>query len=169
MLKRILFTLLTLLVIYSGVVLVYRLNEPDVVESPASAYMTENALDYATLRDYTLSAGESTLHYYFFCSYENNDCIYMENTVLKDAESETGLDLRNMIEYVDITDLEANLATNRLKQEWDVSSYPAFVACRVRNGMIEISNTLQWNPSSPISKADLIQWLELNSLYDGRS
>ena len=32
MLKRILFTLLTLLVIYSGVVLVYRLNEPDVVE-----------------------------------------------------------------------------------------------------------------------------------------
>ena len=154
MLKRILFTLLTLLVIYSGVVLVYRLNEPDVVESPGSAYMTENALDYATLRDYTLSSGESTLHYYFFCSYENNDCLYMENTVLKDAESETGLDLRNMIEYVDITDLEAN---------------PAFVACRVRNGMIEISNTLQWNPSSPISTSDLIRWLELNNLYDGNS
>jgi protein-disulfide isomerase-like protein with CxxC motif len=93
----------------------------------------------------------------------------MENTVLKDAESETGLDLRNMIEYVDITDLEANLSTNRLKQEWDVASYPAFVACRVRNGMIEISNTLQWNPSSPISTSDLIRWLELNNLYDGNS
>ena len=35
--------------------------------------------------------------------------------------------------------------------------------------MIEISNTLQWNPSSPISTSDLIRWLELNNLYDGNS
>ncbi len=165
MLKRLLMTFLTLLVIYSGILVGYKLNEP-VDAGDAYSGIFANVLDYASLSDYTRSSGSSVIHYYFFCSENNNDCVYVRDTVIHQVRSETTFDPEKLLEYVDISELEKSLNVNRLKTEWNISSYPAFIACRVQNGNIIISNQLEWNPEQPISAEQLKAWLRLNELID---
>ncbi len=169
MIKRILISLFTVMLVYSAVVLGIKLFEPDKIDSDAENFQHRSALDYETLRDYTISSGSSVTHLFLFSSTDNNDCIYVENTVLKNAASATGLNLEDLIEIVDITDLERTLSTNRLRAEWGVLSYPAFIACHAENNEIVVDNTLEWNPESPISTDDVERWLKLNGVYDGYS
>ena len=166
MLKKILFTALTILVLYSAVIVGYKANEPEREDilSPSAA-ISNDAIDYSNLRDYTINSGEAAIHYYFFFSRNNQDCLYVANTVLTSVESSTGIDLDAILEYVDITSLEDNLQTSQLRTDWQVSSYPAFVTCRYENGNITIDNTLQWDPQHPLSASEFTDWLQLNGLY----
>ena len=166
MLKRIMFTLMALLAIYSGAVVVYLGNKPELAETSAFAQNSGSTLYYDTLRDYTLNSGASATHYYFFCTSEDNNCAFVEDTVIRDTERETGLTLSSLIEYVDITDLVENMDYNRLYTDWTVSSFPAFVAVKNDNGEIKIENTLEWTDDNPISSQTLTSWLELNKLYN---
>ena len=166
MLKRIMFTLMILLVIYSGVFVGFRLFEPEQADAGSESAIASVSLDYETLKEYTRSTGNSTMHYYFFCSVESNDCLYLENTVLKSVNNETENELMTLIEFVDVSGIDEKQLATRLKNEWGVSAYPAFVACRNDNGEIVIDNTLEWNPQQPISIDDFRQWLALNKLYD---
>ena len=167
MIKRILISLLTVMVIYSAVVIGIKLFEPDKTDINSSTFQHTAALDYETLRDYTISSGVAASHFYLFSSVDNSDCIYVESTVLKNAAAATGMNLDDLIEIVDITDLERSLSTNRLRADWGVLSYPAFVACHVERGEIIVDNTLEWNPASPISTDDVERWLMLNGVYEG--
>ena len=166
MLKRIMFTLMVLLVIYSGVLVGFRIFEPEQTDAGSESAIATVSLDYETLKEYTRSTGNSTMHYYFFCTVDSNDCLYLENTVLKSVNNETENDLMSLIEFVDLSGIDEKQLTTRLKNEWGVSVYPAFVACRNDNGEIVIDNTLEWNPQQPISIDDFRQWLALNKLYD---
>ena len=166
MLKRIMFTLMILLVIYSGVFVGFRLFEPEQADAGSESTIASVSLDYETLKEYTRSTGNSTMHYYFFCSVDSNDCLYLENTVLKSVNNETENELMTLIEFVDVSGIDEKQLATRLKNEWGVSAYPAFVACRNDNGEIVIDNTLEWNPQQPISIDDFRQWLALNKLYD---
>ena len=166
MLKRIMFTLMILLVIYSGVFVGFRLFEPEQADAGSESAIASVSLDYETLKEYTRSTGNSTMHYYFFCSVDSNDCLYLENTVLKSVNNETENELMTLIEFVDVSGIDEKQLATRLKNEWGVSAYPAFVACRNDNGEIVIDNTLEWNPQQPISIDDFRQWLALNKLYD---
>ncbi len=167
--KRILISLMTVMVIYSAVVIGIKLFEPDQVNTDDTSFQHASALDYETLRDYTISSGAGVTHFYLFSSVDNTDCIYVENTVLKNAETSTGMNLDDLIEIVDITELERTLTTNRLRADWGVLSYPAFVACHVEYGGIVVDNTLEWNPAQPISTDDVERWLKLNGVYEGYS
>lgn len=167
MIKRILLTVFTLMMIYSTLVIGIKLFEPDVIDTAAMEAQHSTALDYNTLKDYTLNSGTSASHFYLFSSIDNTDCLYVENTVLKNAQAQTGMNLSELIEIVDITDLERSLSTNRLRTDWTVLSYPAFVACHVHEGEIVIDNTLEWNPASPMSSDDIERWLTLNGVYEG--
>lgn len=167
MIKRILLSVFTFMAVYSAIVIGIKLFEPDVIDTASDASQHATALDYNTLKDYTLNSGTSASHFYLFSSLDNSDCLYVENTVLKNARTATGLNLDDLIEIVDITDLERTFTTNRLRTEWTVLSYPAFVACRVNNGEIVIENTLEWDPNQPISSDDLERWLKLNGVYEG--
>jgi hypothetical protein len=161
------FTFLTLLVIYSGVIVGYKIFEPENAEEIADSAMTSSSLDYDTLKDYTLNSGASAIHYYFFGSSKTNDSLYVMNTVLRSVNRDTSVDLSTLIEYVDISSLEDTGTTQRLKDDWTVSTYPAFVACQVQDGQIVILNKLEWNANSPMSEDNIIQWLVENGLYDG--
>ena len=166
MLKRIMFTLMILLVIYSGVFVGFRLFEPEQTDAGSESAIASVSLDYETLKEYTRSTGNSTRHYSFVCSVDSNDCLYLENTVLKSVNNETENELMTLIEFVDVSGIDEKQLATRLKNEWGVSAYPAFVACRNDNGEIVIDNTLEWNPQQPISIDDFRQWLALNKLYD---
>lgn len=167
MLKRIMFTCLTLLVIYSGVIVGYKIFEPETAEEIADSAMTSQSLDYETLKDYTLNSGTSVTHYYFFGSSKTNDSLYVMNTVLRSVNRDTAVDLSSLIEYVDVAPLEDTMTTSQLNTDWTVTSYPAFVACQVQDGQIVILNKLEWNANSPMSEDNVIQWLIENGLYDG--
>lgn len=169
MIKRILISLFTVMVVYSAIIIGIKIFEPDQIDTDEAVFQHASALDYETLRDYTISSGAGVTHFYLFSSADNSDCIYVENTVLKNAAAATGMNLSDLIEIVDITDLERTLSTNRLRAEWGVLSYPAFIACHVEKGEIIVDNMLEWNPSQPISTDDIERWLKLNGVYEGYS
>lgn len=169
MLKKILFTLLTLLMIYSTVIIAYKINEPQKIESRALATaLSSAAIPYSTLKDYTLNSGESAIHYYFFCSGNDQNCTYVENTVLKSVENSTNLNLDSLLEYVDLSD-ESEDAMSSPLSDWGINTYPAFVVCNVSQGSITVSNPLEWNASSPMSADDIIRWLSKVGLYNNPS
>lgn len=169
MLKKILFTLLTLLMIYSTVIIAYKINEPQKIESRALATaLSSAAIPYSTLKDYTLNSGESAIHYYFFCSGNDQNCTYVENTVLKSVENSTNLNLDSLLEYVDLSD-ESEEAMSSPLSDWGINTYPAFVVCNVSQGSITVSNPLEWNASSPMSADDIIRWLSKVGLYNNPS
>ena len=161
MLKKILFSFLCLLVIYSSGVVIYRIYEPktdtNVVEE--SAY-----LDYESLKEYVMSTGESVTHYLFFYSMSDNDCVYIKNTVMAKVQSDTLLQIDRIIETVDITALEANMTTARLSKEWGISRYPAFAAVTVEDGQIKVVNMLEYDGEVPLTALDIEGWLEMNGL-----
>ena len=164
MFKRLMYTVLTLLLLYSTAIVLYRINEPENNIAAFSDFSSSTMLDYDTLSAYTKSSGASATHYYFFCSSENADCLYVENTVLKDAAAMTHLNLNQLIEFVDVTPLENNLNINRLKADWGISHYPAFIAVHNENGKINIENTLEWDPEKPLNAEQLTAWLTTNGL-----
>ncbi len=152
---------MVLLSIYSIAVLAYRIYEPTDIENATN---TTNRIDYNSLREYTLSSGDGTKHYYFFFSSLDNNCVYLNDTVLREVAKDTGLDLNNLIETVDITPLQTNMTTNRITAEWGIHSWPAFVAVSIQENSILIENTLEWDPQSPLNTGDIKQWLSLNNL-----
>jgi 2-phosphoglycerate kinase len=46
------------------------------------------------------------------------------------------LQFTKIIETVDITNLVRSMQTNKLSEDWQLSSYPAFAAVTVKNGNI---------------------------------
>lgn len=162
MLKRILFTVMTFLLVYSAVLVGYKIFQPHEEETHTVAH---NALDYETLREYTLNSGRAAIHYYFFCDSTSDDCIYVQNTVIKSTASATELNLDSLIEYVELAPVDDNILLTLLREDWGLTTYPAFLACHVENEKIVLDNHLEWNPAQPMSVDDLTNWLRLNGLY----
>ena len=166
MLKRILFTFFTLLILYSAILVGYRVFEPN--RDDSHDINAQDAIVYDALHDYTLSSGNASLHYYFFSSSTNADCKYVKDTILQTASINTGIDVHDYIEEVDITPLEQNFELYRLNDDWGISSYPAFVACIVEDNKIVIQNRLEWDPQHPLSVDNFVDWLILNRIYDAQ-
>ncbi len=152
---------MALLSIYSIAIVAYRIYEPTDVENVST---TSNLLNYNSLREYTLSSGDGSKHYYFFYSSVDNNCVYVNDTVLRAVAKDTSTDLYSLIETVDITSLDQSFTTNRITAEWGIHSWPAFVAVSVEDSSIIIDNTLEWNSESPMTTTDIKQWLTANNI-----
>lgn len=162
--KKIIFTFLTLLILYSTAVIVYRLYEP----RNNTEYMDVNhSLSYDSLNEYLLSTGEGSTHYVFFYSAVNDNCVYVKNTVLSQVENETRISVSSLFETVNITSLEENMTTSRLSSEWNISGYPAFAAITVQNGKPTVINQLVWTDQKPITASSVEEWMEKNDLWNG--
>ena len=64
MLKKLLFTFLVLLMLYSGIVIGYAVFEPVSLDASMSPLSLYDIIDYASVRDYTLSDQTGDVHYY---------------------------------------------------------------------------------------------------------
>lgn len=162
MLKKIMFSFLCILMLYSTAVVAYRLFEP------VASYHTgdeDTYLDYNSLKEYVKSGGDSSVHYLFFYSSEDPTSVYIKNTVITTVENDTSLQFNRIIETVDITNLVRNLQTSRLSDEWQISSYPAFAAVTVKNGVILVNNKLENTTDQPITAENFEAWLGENGLY----
>lgn len=165
MFKKITFTFLTLLILYSIIAAGYRYFEP---EQTASSN-TSNTIDYASLKDYITSTGDASIHYLLFYSSDNENAVYVKDSILTQAEADTHLQLSSLIEIVDVTNLDESMKINRLSEDWGISSVPAFAAISLKNGKPVVNNKLEWDDKNPISVESLEQWLKDNSLYTSGS
>ena len=161
MLKKILFTFLTLLVMYSTCVVAYRIFEP---RDNQNITDSSSYLAYDSLKSYVESSSQN-IHFFFFFSAINNDSIYLKNTVFTTVEQDIGQPLSNMIETVDITELDEKMETKRLSEDWQVSSYPALIAVSYDNSTITVMNKLEWTNKKAITAKDIENWLQENGLY----
>ena len=161
MFKKVVYSLLLLICAYSTAVVAFRVFEPktDTNVIDEGAY-----LDYDSLREYILSTGESVTHYLFFYSRNDNDCVYVKNTVLASVSVDTQLQIDRMIETVDITSLEANMLTEKLSADWGIQRYPAFAAVTVKDGEPVVLNSLEYDGEIPLSALDVEAWLRENVL-----
>lgn len=162
MAKKIIFTFLTLLILYSTAVVAYRLFEP---ENNTEYPDEDSALSYDSLNQYLLSTGEGSTHYVFFYSALNDNCVYVRNTVLSQVENETGINVSSLFETVDITPLEENMTTTRLSDDWKIPGYPAFAAITVKNGKPAVVNSLVWTDQKPITASLVEDWMAQNDLW----
>ena len=162
MLKKILFTFLTLLMIYSTCVVAYRIFEP---RDNQSATDTTSMLAYDSLKSYVIDSS-SNIHYFLFYSALNNNSIYLKDTILTIVESDINKSLSNIIEVVDITELDQKMEIKRLSEDWQVSSYPAFISVSNNNGEIIINNKLEWTNEKAITTTDVEEWLKLNEITE---
>lgn len=164
MLKKILFSLLTLLLVYSAGIIGYKSYEPDKTSLYVSALVNDvNNLDFDTLEEYTLNSGSSAIHYYLFVAPDNDDSAYLENTIMKQLKRDPNATGINLFEYVQIDDVEKN-AIN-MQKKWGVSSVPALLCVKVEDGKIVVVNVLENNNKQPLTIEDVKQWMIQNGLY----
>ena len=159
MFKKLLFSILAVICIYNVAVIGYRIFEPrdDTQEN------SENYLDYETLSQYILSTGENTVHYVFFCSLYNSDCVYIENSVLSAIEKDTDITVSSTIEIVDVTELDEEDELNRLEEEWNISAVPAFAAITSENGTAVVLNTLIQTDKT-LTADEITAWITENEI-----
>lgn len=161
MFKKVVYSLLLLIVAYSMSVVAFRIYEP---KKDTNVVEESTYLDYDSLREYILSTGESVTHYLFFYSSNDNDCVYVKNTVLASVTVDTQLQIDRIIETVDITVLEENMLTEKLAAEWGIQRYPAFAAVSVVDGAPVVLNSLEYDGEIPLSAANVEEWLRENGL-----
>lgn len=168
MIKKLLITFMSLSLVTSTFLAFYCFYKPS--EADASIDLVKNTnmvIPYETLPDYLKTSGDSATHYLFFCSFENDDCNYVQNTVMKSLDAEQGSSLFDVIEYVDVSKLEDDLAINQIKDDWGFNSYPAFVAITNTNNELNVENYLQWDNENPMSTRELKQWMVENNIWVG--
>ena len=82
MLKKVLFTFLTLLVIYSSCVIAYRIFEP---RDNYAVDQTTSYVAYDSLKPYIENSPQNT-HYLFFYSSINNNSVYLKDTIFSQVD-----------------------------------------------------------------------------------
>lgn len=107
-------------------------------------------------------------HYYYFCSIDNDDCIYINDYVLKPLSTTLNVDTIDIIEYVDLSTLSSEWTPQRLKNQWGFDDFPAFVAIsKDTDGNQEILSVLQWSADNPIDEDSLKNWMIENNIWNG--
>ncbi len=167
MLKKIAISIMGLLLLASIVLAGYKVFQPN------NNYINTTNIDsfyisFNNAKEYTLSGGDNTSHYYLFCDPNDTDCKYVYDSVFPSVTSKNNdINIKTIIEYIDISDIvnETDLSTKL--GEWNISTYPALVSCKIENGEIKINNTLEFDKDNPLNADDIINWMIVNDIYSG--
>lgn len=156
----------------------YRLFEPKAAQSiednkvsvasvDAQGNSIENQDPKVALTDEE-SQEESVYHYYYFCTPENTDCMYVQEYVLKPLAAILEVEQISILEYIDISTLSVEWTPQRLKNQWGFDNFPAFVTTEtLEDGSRAILSVLSWNAEDPIDQNDLKNWMIKNQIWTG--
>jgi len=156
----------------------YRLFEPKAAQSiednkvsvasvDAQGNSIENQDSKVALTDEE-SQEESVYHYYYFCTPENTDCMYVQEYVLKPLAAILEVEQISILEYIDISTLSVEWTPQRLKNQWGFDNFPAFVTTEtLEDGSRAILSVLSWNAEDPIDQNDLKNWMIKNQIWTG--
>lgn len=159
MLKKIMFTLLTLLSIYSAAAVIYKYYEPQIHVQPSD---TQTYIEYDSLSEYILSSADGTVHYLYFYDSRNADCVYIKNTIFTTVEKETRVSLEDLIEIVSLSNLDQDKIERRLHDEWNVNSCPSFICISVNDRQASVDSILEWENDRMITPYEIEVWLTEN-------
>lgn len=152
-----------MLITYSVCVAAYRIYEPseEFQETDSSSYIS-----YASLKEYIVSAGESSEHLLLFYSPYDSDSEYVRSTLLSEAAKRTSMDISSMIEVVDVSGVRSENLMSALSKDWGLSNYPAFAVVHLENNNPVVISKLEWSSSSPLTAQSIISWLKDNGITE---
>ena len=162
MFKKILFSLLSFLMVYSLAAAVYHLFEPDYDENAGT---DELIIESESLNDYIMNASEGTIHYIFFYDSRSNDCEYVRNTLLATVSNDTQLQLKKIFVIADTSSMEEKNIIPRLQELWGIRSIPAFAVITKNGETTDVLSKLEWDSTHMLSAAEIEQWLIDNGLF----
>lgn len=152
-----------MLITYSVCVAAYRIYEPreEFTETDSSSYIS-----YASLKEYIVSAGESSEHLLLFYSPYDSDSEYVRSTLLNEVANQTELNISSMIEIVDVSGVRSDNLMSDLSNDWGLSDYPSFAIVQLQNNEPVVISKLEWTSSSPLTTQEIITWLKDNSIIE---
>ncbi len=126
-------------------------------------------IDSSDVSEVAEISDEPTISYYYFCTPDDADCIYINDYVLKPLAEELPEKEISSLEYYDISDVLEEYTPGRLLNQWGFDSYPAFVSISTNpDNSTEIISSLQWNAENPITSERLKIWLIENDIWTGK-
>lgn len=163
MIKRIILFLLIVLTISSGILFVYRFYEHQVIPNSQQAYTIDNVISYDNIDNYLTSTGSATTHFLLFANIDDENFLYLYNTILNDLNKQTGNLISDNLEVIDCIE---NVA--ELDEKWQLKNLPAFISCSIaEDGSLTINNSLQWDDNNPLSLTDVKKWFNDNNIHTG--
>ena len=101
---------------------------------------------------------------FFFCSADDDNCAYVNNTVLRNlAESLQVTELDN-IYYVDLSATSPTAAA-KFNRQWGFKQYPAFVIIDSTVDPYAVVSTLDFHHDTPFNSDDVKKWLILHNIW----
>ena len=125
--------------------------------------MQESTLSIENLQNYVLSQSNSSKIYVLIGDAEDNNTIYLLETVLKNCANSAQVEYFNNLEFVQATNTLAN--KKLLTDLYYVNTTPAFVSIENIDGTMNITSTLTWNQQEPITENDVVEWMKLNNIW----
>lgn len=146
----------------TSMVLLYNFFSPK-LESTQSIYVQESTLSIENLENYVLSQSNSSKIYVLIGDTEDNNTIYLLETVLKNCANSAQVEYFNNLEFVQATNTLAN--KKLLTDLYYVNTTPAFVSIENIDGTMNITSTLTWDQQEPITENDVVEWMKLNNIW----
>lgn len=167
MFKKVSLVFFSVLWLCSVGLFIYRMVEPETAAElgPIVINSANQQPNQQTL--FTSNGSENQIKYYYFCTAGNQDCIYMNDTILKSLASEMNVESFDFLEYVDVEALYGDWTPSKLKSVWGFESYPALVAAKDLGSSFEILNTAEWTDTVPLDTTSVKQWMIQNELWTG--
>lgn len=106
-----------------------------------------------------------TVQAYFFCTYDDQNCLYTHNEIIKPLLLSASAERFERITFVDATALDENVLPSAIKSRLGFSHYPAFVTLSKVNDKIIVHSVLEWNDDMNFTKVDLRDWMIQNQLW----
>ncbi len=101
---------------------------------------------------------------YFFCTPDNNDCNYVNNTMLKEYSETLQMTKLDFIHFVDISNTqETSFLT--FEKLWGFKNYPAFVVVDETAQPFMVYDSLGWDATKPFNTQELKEFMINNGVW----
>ncbi len=141
--------------------ILYLFFQPKEVEIVEFNHYNSLHVDYLNIKEHI---GNDTKAY-FFCSFENADCIYTDTEIIPALLDIANTDVFDQIYFVDITEINENILPSALKDHLGFSNYPAFALLSYENDKIQVHSVYEWRDDSLFTAQNIKQWMVENQLW----
>lgn len=146
---------------------IYRKTEPTAASDASTQTASSYVIDPTSETVITADSSDKQIKYFYFCTTDNQDCTYMNDTIFKTLASQMNVESFTFLEYVDVEALYGDWTPTKLKSVWGFESYPALVAAKDLGDSFEILNVISWTEAEPLDAQGVKEWMIENELWTG--
>ena len=101
---------------------------------------------------------------FFFCSYNDDNCEYVNNTIFKNLAESLQVTELDYIYYVDLSATSPTAAA-KFERQWGFTQYPAFVIIDSTVDPYAVVSSLGFHHDTPFSSDDVKKWLITHNIW----